>query len=237
MSPGSLLERLRDHPTGRPIPHLEEGFDANDDLHLDGAAEVLLAQFHETNDAASLSLLFELAHPRMLVIARQVTNRFALALDPEDLVMGFMTRLFTDVRRPQPAVRRFLGLAYTSMRNDALNQLRTHTRVSRREERYTAGLRGPDDPAVTVDHRERGERLERVARVTLGIVNQCFHTLKERDRAVLLAREVGGLSYDEVAATLSLPPNQVGTILKRARARLADRIGRALASWGGEAGP
>jgi hypothetical protein len=53
--------------------------------------------------------------------------------------------------------------------------------------------------------------------------------LPERDRRVLLAREVDGLSYAEMADALELPGGQVGMILKRSRERLQRGIGAALA--------
>ena len=74
--------------------------------------------------ARAFTLLVELTQPRMARIARAVTPQLAMALPPDDLVASFMARLFTDVRRGQPLVRHFVALAHTSMRNDALNQLR-----------------------------------------------------------------------------------------------------------------
>src|SRR5262249_20760438 len=123
VDPSVLAERLRALPGSEALLHRDD-FDARNDLHLDAAASFLLDRFHETNDAAHLALLWELTQRRLREIARSITRQHALAADPDDLVAAFFTRLFTDVRRPQARVRRFLGLAHTAMRNDARNQLR-----------------------------------------------------------------------------------------------------------------
>jgi DNA-directed RNA polymerase specialized sigma24 family protein len=57
-----------------------------------------------------------------------------------------MERLFTDVRgRPQEPVRHFLALAYTSMRNDVLDQLRQQKRAAASGARstHTGAAGGP----------------------------------------------------------------------------------------------
>jgi len=227
LEPGALVDRLKAVPEAARVPELQS-FDPRNDLHLDAAASLLLQRFHRTNEVEALSLLFELLHHRLGEIAAQLTARFALALDPDDLVARFMTRLFTDVRRPQPVVRRFLGLAHTAMRNDALNQLRSHTRSLKRMVEFQIIQPPPRDPARIASEREQADVCTRVGVFFLGVVSRCFHTLKDRDRRILLAREVEGMSYAEIAVALSLPDHQVGMILRRARTRLSKRIARAL---------
>jgi len=217
-----------------PSPELPAAFDARNELHLDLAAGWLLRRFREADDTEAFTALVELTRPPLHHIARQVARQLAMALDPEDLVATFFARLFTDVRKQQPLVRRFLGLARTSMRNDALNQLRQFKRAQARHAIW--GRQGLfdkwADPAAQADDREQAAVLRRLGTVFLCVVNQCFHELPERDRRVLLAREMDGLSYDEIAEALDLPRAQVGMILKRARQHLADRIGQCFARPG-----
>lgn len=227
MDPTVLAERLRALPGSEALP---PDFDPRNDLHLDAAAELLLARFHATNDAAQLALLFELTQRRLREIARSVTRQLALALDPDDLVAGLFTRLFTDVRRPQPRVRRFLGLAHTAMRNDARNQLRQAARAQARGQAFQASLAAPPDPAAELADAEQAAACARLGVFVLALVGQCFHALSERDRRALLLREVDGLSYEELSGALSLPVNQVGSVLRRARGRLATRLARCLAA-------
>jgi len=227
VDPSVLAERWRALAGPEPLP---PDFDAANDLHLDAAAEVLLARFHATNDAEHLALLFELSQRRLREIARSVTRQLALALDPDDLVAGFFTRLFTDVRRPQPRVRRFLGLAHTAMRNDARNQLRQAARAQARGAAWAACQPAPPDPSAELAGAEQDALCARIGLHVLALVGQCFHALGERDRRILLLREVQGLSYEALATALELPENQVGSVLKRARGRLASRLGKALAA-------
>jgi RNA polymerase sigma factor (sigma-70 family) len=206
-----------------PLP---EDFDPTDELAVDRAAGALLHRFREQDDVGAFTLLVELTQPRMARVARAVTRQLAMAIDPDDLVASFMARLFTDVRRGQPLVRHFLALAHTSMRNDALNQLRQYKRSQARHEIWERRRMAEraSDPARAADEKEQISRLERLGTVFLAVVGQCFHELPERDRRVLLAREVDQLSYDDLAKALDLPRGQIGMILKRAREHLAARI-------------
>jgi RNA polymerase sigma factor (sigma-70 family) len=234
VDPSVLAERLRALPGSEAVPHVRD-FDPRNDLHLDAAAAFLLERFHATNDSQHLALLFELTQRRLREIARSVSRQLALAVDPDDLVAAFFTRLFVDVRRPQPRVRHFLGLAHTAMRNDARNQLRQSARAQHRLLGFQATLPCPPDPAVELARAEQDALCARVGVFVLAVVAQCFHALSTRDREVLLLREVQGRSYEQLAQELDVPENQVGSILRRARERLATRLARALAAH--EAGP
>lgn len=234
MDPNVLADRLRALAGPEPLP---PGFDPADDLHLDAAAEVLLARFHATNDSQHLALLFELTQRRLREIARSVTRQVGLAVDPDDLVAGLFTRLFTDLRRPQPRVRRFLGLAHTAMRNDARNQLRTAVRAQARGEAWAARQEPAPDPAAELSRAEQDAVCARIGLHVVALVGQCFHALSPRDRRVLLLREVDGLAYDALAAALGVPENQVGSVLRRARERLALRLSRALSAHEAAARP
>jgi RNA polymerase sigma factor (sigma-70 family) len=224
---GSLIQRL----TALEGEAALAGFDPDDDEQLDRLAGRLLHRFREQDDTEAFTLLVELTRARLLPLARKVTRQLAMAIDPEDLVAAFFARLFVDVRKQQPVVRRFLGLAWTAMRNDALNQLRQFKRAQARHVVWTRErfARGVPDPAEQAERAEQSARLSRLGTTFLVVVAQCFHELSERDRRVLLAREVDGLSYDDLAERLRLPRSQVGMILKRARERLSRRIAKAFA--------
>lgn len=234
MEPGSFRDRLEPWLGALPTPSLD-AFDPSDDLHVEQLACALLARFHERDEVEALSLLYELTHDRLVVLGRQVLFKLGLAADPEDLVAAFLTKLFTDVRRPQAPVRHFLAFAYTSMKNDALNQLRSAGRAQKRMLRFQEGLAGPVDPAQAADDREQDDVCQRLGLLLVALVSVCFHQLKERDRRALLLREVGGLSYEQVAAELELPAGQVGSVIRRARQRLARSLAEALAAGGSAA--
>lgn len=100
-------------------------------------------------------------------------------------------------------------------RNAAIGILRR-----RREELY--GAEGPGDiasdmtPSRTLEGREALSQL----RAALGL-------LDEDDRALIVLREIEGMSYDEIADTLELPLPTVKTRLFRARQQLK----KALEGW------
>jgi RNA polymerase sigma factor (sigma-70 family) len=227
VEPTLLAQRVASLPGSEALPCLAE-FDPRNDLHLDAVACFLTERFRADNDVEALALLFELAHRRLREIARQVCRQLAVAVDPDDLVAGFMTRLFTDVRRPQPKVRHFLGLAHAAMRNDARNQLRQSARALRRNLSFHATLAEPADPSAEADQREQERGIARLGLFLLLVVGLCFHQLSARDRQALLLREVDGMPYDELAGALKLPANQVGSVLRRARERLMKKLASAL---------
>ncbi|MCR4374314.1 MAG: RNA polymerase sigma factor [Acidobacteria bacterium] len=59
-------------------------------------------------------------------------------------------------------------------------------------------------------------------------LHQALHTLTELDRDVFLMREVGGLSYDEIAAACHLTPTAVRSRLHRSRQHLRATLAPAL---------
>ncbi len=225
--PHLLFERLSRFDADGGAPDVTQ-FDPTDDQQIDRLAWFLLQRFHRHAEVDALALLFEVAHVRLVEIARSVVRKLSLAADPDDLVMGFMTRLFADVRRPQAEVTRFLGFAHTAMRNDALNLIRSQTRAQVRHEAYHSTLKTVCDPLDELIDTDHVEAIARAGVCLMSVVGLCFHELSERDRAVLIAREVDDLSYRDVAARLDVAENQVGTVLKRARRRLSERIASAL---------
>jgi RNA polymerase sigma factor (sigma-70 family) len=210
---------------------LPEGFDPADDQSVEQVAGQLLSHFRAVDDVQAYVMLVELTQRHLQRVARSITRRLALMIDADDLVATFMAQLFTDVRKGQPEVRRFLSLAYTVMRYDALNQLRLAHRSRARCRSFgerSALARAPCDPSAALDGREQTAALKRLGTLFFSVVNQCFHALSLRDRRVLICREIEGMSYDELAAALQMPRTQVGMILKRARDRLAQAIERAM---------
>ncbi|MGH7665802.1 MAG: sigma-70 family RNA polymerase sigma factor [Candidatus Dormibacteria bacterium] len=94
----------------------------------------------------------------------------------------------------------------------ALNRLRGDRRRQRRE-RADRQLSEPrDNPEAII-----------VARETRGEVRQALGRIKARQASLLMLR-YSGLSYAEVAATLSIPVNQVGVRLRRAEAALRKEV-------------
>ena len=234
MRRATLVERLARVAGGETLA-VRDDFRHADDGHVEAVAGELLHLFRQRDDPEAFTLLFELCEERLLLAAKRVTRQVGLAIEREDLVAVFMARLFTDLRKDQPVVQHFFAFAWTAMRHEALNQLRRLKRAYDRDQAFEAWLRDQrpaPDPAHDADTTEQASIVQRLGMRFLSVVSRCFHRLPERDRRVLLAREVDKLSYTEMAQALGLPEDQVGMILKRARERLQRGIGQALAGLG-----
>lgn len=232
MESESWLERLRAHLGSEVVAALgpsAQSFDPADDSHVDAAARALLEQFRRTNDKDTFTLLFELTQPHLCRIAEGLVQRMAPAVDPDDLVSSFFSTQFADVRGPhQQPVRRFLGLANRSMRNLCVDHLRWVKRDQRGSHHYQDSLADPADPALQAEEQEQDDHLSRYGRQIAELTGECFHHLEARDKHVLVAREILGMSYERVASMLQLQSGQVGMIIRRARQHLADRIAERL---------
>lgn len=226
MTAHDAMERLAQHSLATELP-IAIPFDRRDDQALELVAGALLFRFREQDDTEAYVFLVELLHERLVQIAKRLTRSLSVLSDPEDLVSALMAKLFTDVRKGQPMVRKFLALSFTIMRNEAINQLRRRQRLHQHTLEYgelQADLQAPADPAVLLADREHHEDVRLLGTVFLTVVNQCFHSLRTRDRQALTLREIEGMSYEDIAVQLAVPRPQVGMIIKRARTRLARQI-------------
>ena len=224
MDAGAFAERLRLTPGSESVSCLRR-FDPGNELHVDEAARHLLQRFREHDDVEAFKLLFELTHERLADSANRIVRRLSPAADADELASAFMERLFTDVRgRPQEPVRHFLALAYTSMRNDVLDQLRQQKRAAANGRSIYATQTQPSDPADELQRAEEDQIFDGFGREVLELTAECFAELDARDQQVLVAREIVQLPYERVAAMLNLAPDQVGMIIRRARVHLVRRI-------------
>lgn len=223
MDSGAFESRIR-RVDGEAPRFSFTSFDPSNDLHVDEIALFLLQRFRDHDDDEAFQLLFEVTFPKLSSLAAQITRRLTSNVDPDDLVSAFMTKLYTEVGRRHEPVRRFLALAYTSMRNDVLDQKRLVRRAQQNDTDYSNTLVPPADPAETVELTEQDALFEAVGGTVLEVTAECFHRLDNRDQQVLIAREIAGLPYDSVAKMLKLQQHQVGMIIRRARINLADLI-------------
>jgi RNA polymerase sigma-70 factor (ECF subfamily) len=131
------------------------------------------------------------------VIARVVGDR-GLA---EDLAAEAFWKLW---RTPRAHGESAGGWLYRAAVRMALNELRG----GRRRERYERMADGPPELLTPEEAHAAAEEREQV--------RQVLAALRERDAELLILRS-GGLSYEELAASLGLNPASVGTLLARAQ--------------------
>jgi RNA polymerase sigma factor (sigma-70 family) len=122
--------------------------------------------------------------------------------------------VFVDFHRLHRADAPYAGpWLHRAAANTALNAVRSRSRRNRREANYGA-LETPRwvDPADVVEVTE--DRL--LVRAALARI--------PRKSATILALRYGGLSYAEVAQALGVNIGQIGTLLRRAEARLRREV-------------
>ena len=62
-------------------------------------------------------------------------------------------------------------------------------------------------------------------------VNEALAALPEVDRDVFLMRELGGLSYQEIAGACDLTPDAVRSRIHRTRLQLRDALASPISAW------
>jgi RNA polymerase sigma-70 factor (ECF subfamily) len=105
----------------------------------------------------------------------------------------------------------------------ATNLVGQHRRDEAR--RYRTLARVPAAPGVDREDERVAEQVS--ARGLRGPLMLALARLPAGDRDVLLLVSLAGLSYDEVAVALSIPPGTVGSRLNRARRKVRETLGGA----------
>lgn len=136
----------------------------------------------------------------------------SLLRDPEDardVAQECLVRLWQNIDRvePGPACRNWL---LRSVHNLCIDRLR------RRRVRHEVG---PEAAAEIEDPRPRPDRFASSTETATSLESALLG-LSERDRAIVLLREVEGLPYEEIAGVLHMNLGTLKATLHRARERL-----------------
>ena len=146
-------------------------------------------------------------YPRVYAVCRRLTGNDADAADAAQQALIAISR----------GVKRFDGRSsfttwsYRVATNACLDELRRRQR--RRAEPLPEQLAGGHSDPV-------GERIS-----TRLDLDAALAALAEEFRVPVVLRDQAGLSYDEIAAVLSIPPGTVRSRIARGRARLAGMLG------------
>jgi RNA polymerase sigma-70 factor (ECF subfamily) len=154
-------------------------------------------------DRAALDRLLRRHYDRLYAVCRRMTG------DPTDAADACQEAMMAIVR----GLPRFDGRsafatwAYRVTTNACLDELR------RRRRRPEPGLpEGPGEPASPVDDAEGA--------VTRLDLDAALQSLPGDYRAAVVLRDVSGLSYEEIAVALDIPPGTVRSRIARGRAAL-----------------
>jgi len=173
-------------------------------------------QFAPDASAVSFDEAFTLHHRAVFSTARAVLRDSALA---EDVTQEVFLRLYRnfDTTRDTELLRPWL-LRVTL--NVARNTIRGQSRSLVRD---TAYQKTSDDASVFRPHENYESRLE------LQEVRRALDKIKEPMRSCLLLKQQG-LSYREIAESLSLKETNVGSLVARGRKEFARTYGKIGAS-------
>ena len=135
-------------------------------------------------------------------IARVIARVIQDPARAEELAVDAFWRLW---RQPRAHGDSAGGWLYRTAVRLALDELRRRARRSRYERMFTLFRRSPQPPDDLFSAAEEQGRVRAVLAV-----------MAPRQAELLLLRS-DGLSYDELAAALSITPTSIGTLLSRAR--------------------
>jgi len=158
---------------------------------------------------------FTLHHRTVFRAARSVVQDSGLA---EDVTQEVFLRLYNNLDSITDAEMLRPWLIRVAI-NVARNALRTKFRANTRDENYVKEYEEVSDFSVETNYEQREQ---------LSEVNRALLKIKEPLRSCLLLKQQG-LSYREIAESLSLNETSVGTFVARARkefVRFYGKIGR-----------
>lgn len=179
------------------------------------------------------AFVYAVLEPRL---ARRVRRRLAgggAFPSPEDVADVVAATVETLARLIRDANRTEYSLRYALLLSVADHRAIDHLRARRRRPELVGLPEGETAELVEFDPwgREAGQSPESqlvdgqrvaLAETVRGAVFEAVNTLPPRERAALIAVDLHGISYPDVARTLDLSPMDVGNVVRRAR-RLRDR--------------
>lgn len=164
----------------------------------------LVAKAQAGDEKAFAELIFE-AKRRMWAVAMSATGN---SHDAEDAIQNAMISAWKNIGKFRPQAR-FSTWMYRITSNAALELLRKRREI-------------PDDDAGA-DAPDAAAPIQQRITTTM-VVRQALATLEPDFKEVLVLREYGGLSYDELAAHQGIPVATVKSRLNRARSKLKDAL-------------
>ena len=176
---------------------------------MDNPIDPALVTAARAGDRSALEALLGAYAPLAYGICRRIVTNDEDARDATQDALIAIARSITGF----DGSARFTTWAYRVTTNAALDEVRRRKRRPIPDDEADPGA--TPDPADAVD-----------ARLTL---DAALDQLLPEFRAALVLRELGGLDYDEIAATLDIPPGTVRSRIARGRAQLAAALGNQLA--------
>jgi RNA polymerase sigma-70 factor (ECF subfamily) len=170
-------------------------------------------------DEAAIRSIIKRYNQRLYRLARAVVGSNA---DAEDVLQEAYLRAFASLDRFRGESSLATWLSRITL-NEAFARIRSQRRLKRTAPPTPAGDMAEIIPFPVSLSGEDPERTM-AQRELLRLVEQAADDLPELFRVVFVARIIEGLSVEETAAVLGLPPATVKTRLHRARRLVRDRL-------------
>lgn len=141
----------------------------------------------------------------------------------DDIVQETFVRVHRNAARYK-TIARFSTWIYTIALNMAKNEIR-NTRRRRTSSLWEVGPERDGQPVAyeIPDETERPDQI--VERRNLrGLLERCIEKLPPKYKAMIVLRDVEGLSYEEIATMLKLPEGTVKSRMNRARLRFKELL-------------
>lgn len=165
-----------------------------------------------TNDEIVFDEAFMLHHRTVFRVARSVVRDDGLA---EDVTQEVFLRLYNNLDSITDEEMLRPWLIRVAM-NLGRNTLRGNIRANTREENYVKENESKNVSSVETDYEQREQVKE---------INRTLDKIKEPLRSCLILKQQG-LSYKEIAESLSLNESSIGTYIARARKEFARSYGK-----------
>jgi len=203
------------------IPEPAPTFDLQGNYTLDPEVQLMLRV--QAGDLTAFEELVGRNQERVFAIVFRFVRRRDVA---EDLAQQVFLRVFRSAARYTPKAR-FVTWLYRVCVNTALNHIRNDSRRKCCVGSHAQNLEGEGRNVADTSCPPPWHNLAREE--TESRIWAAVETLPERQRAALILR-TDGMSYEDIADTLSLTTIALKSLLARARSRLKEMLDEVLAA-------
>jgi RNA polymerase sigma-70 factor (ECF subfamily) len=189
-------------------------------LDSDADSDVQLMLAVQQGDQAAYHRLFEKHVAGVIGFAMQFVGNRARA---EELAQDVFLQIYRTRSRYAPRAR-FKTWLYRMVTNACLSELRRPEHRVRLEPLDPLSREHMDDPSASVEAPSRSSEEMVLDHETLDRLRAAVAELPAQQRAALLLARVNGLSYDEVAASLSCSVSAVKSLIHRATVTLREQM-------------
>ena len=188
-------------------------------MNPEGDPDVQLMLAVQRGDESAFQRLFEKHVASVVGFATQFVGTRARA---EELVQDVFLQIYRTRAKYVPRAR-FTTWLYRMVTNACLSEVRRadyHGRVQSLDQPPTHG----DDPAPAIDVPTRSTEEVLLGREAVDRMRRVLADLPPQQRAALLLARVEGMSYEDVAETLSCSVSAVKSLVHRATVALRDHF-------------